>query len=108
MDNILSFLEGIHLNDSKEWFFANRRAYIEAFSTNAENAQKLAKMIGKYDTAIGYLRLADSSLAAVSVADMPATTTTSLPRGRIVATRSWRWAYSTPVVRCWSGLGRMP
>lgn len=61
MDNILSFLKGIHLNDSKEWFFANRRAYIEAFSTNAENAQKLAKMIGKYDTAIGYLRLADCS-----------------------------------------------
>lgn len=61
MDRILSFLEGIHLNDSKEWFFANRRAYIEAFTTNAENAQKLAKMIGKYDTAIGYLRLADCS-----------------------------------------------
>lgn len=61
MDRILSFLEGIHLNDSKEWFFANRRAYIEAFALNAENIQKLAKMIGKYDPAIGYLRLADCS-----------------------------------------------
>lgn len=61
MDNILTFLEGIHHNDTKEWFFANRRAYIEAFSKNAENAQKLAKLIGKYDPAIGYLRLADCS-----------------------------------------------
>lgn len=61
MDNIVTFLQGIHTNDNKEWYFANRNSYVNAFNTNAIYIQTLIELIGKYDINIKYLHLAECS-----------------------------------------------
>ena len=61
MDKIVTFLQGIHLNDNQEWFLANRANYIQVFAQNAEYIQQLIPLIGKYDSTIKFHRLADCS-----------------------------------------------
>lgn len=61
MDDIVKFLQGIHLNDNKEWYFENSRYYVSAFHSNAIYIQDLIDMIGKFDITIKYLTLSDCS-----------------------------------------------
>lgn len=63
MDNIVTFLQGIHLNDNKEWYMANRESYAQAFYDNAQYIQQLIKLIGDFDETIRYHRLPDCSYA---------------------------------------------
>ena len=63
MDNLVTFLRGIHLNDNKEWYMAHRAEYIRTFNTNARLIEQLIEHIGEFDTTIRYHRLSDCSYA---------------------------------------------
>lgn len=53
--NTLSFLEELPLNNSKEWFDANRSRYIKAKADVEQLADKVINKLSKNDPTIGFL-----------------------------------------------------